>query len=297
MTEPLIAGFDHAMMAVRDLDEASRKYRELGFDVVPGGRHPGRGTHNTIMRFGWGFIELIAIHDPEERSRLGAQGEGLTNFLKERDGGWVDVILETHALDSLAARLVDAGINAGSPFPLGRVRPDGLVTKNRILPTGPISTRHLYPGVIEWEQPDPERLSPERQDAHTNGATEVVAVAIITDDLSSAREFYTEVLGLSAGPEEFVEELGARRIRCIAGKLVIDLLASEGPGLVQTAFAEIGEGLFELRLRVNDLTRSRTRLAEAGVAAQSAPGVSESLLLPEDRTIGARIVLVSEPGR
>lgn len=41
----LVDGFDHAMIAVRDLSEATRKYSGLGFEVVvPGGRHPGRGT-------------------------------------------------------------------------------------------------------------------------------------------------------------------------------------------------------------------------------------------------------------
>ncbi|MGH9845501.1 MAG: VOC family protein [Blastocatellia bacterium] len=293
MGKSLIAGFDHAMIAVRDLDEASRKYRALGFDVVPGGRHPGRGTHNTLMRFGWGFVELIAIHDPEERARLGPQGEGLTNFLKAREGGWVDVILETQALDQLAERLKAAGAEVGTPFPLGRVRPDGLVTKNRILPTGPISTRHLYPGIIEWEQPDPERLTPERQGAHANGATEVVAVAIIVDDLNAARRAYAEVLGLPAGAEELVAELGARRIRCMAGSLAIDLLAAAGPGVVESALAAIGEGLFEMRLRAKDLAQSRAWLAEAGVASQPAPGVPGGWLLPDECTASARIVLIA----
>lgn len=292
MGKSMIAGFDHAMIAVRDLDEASRKYRNFGFDVVPGGRHPGRGTHNTLMRFGWGFIELIAIHDPDERAQLGPEGEGLTNFLKAREGGWVDVILETHATDQLAERLKAAGVEVGTPFPLGRVRPDGLVTKNRILPTGPISTRHLYPGIIEWEQPDPERLTPERQGAHANGATEIVAVAIIVDDLNAARRAYAEILGLTADAEGFVAELGARRIRCKAGSLTIDLLAAAGPGVVESALAEIGEGLFELRLRVKDLAQSRGWLADAGAAAQPAPGVPGSILLPEESAVGARIVLV-----
>ncbi|MGH9843523.1 MAG: VOC family protein [Blastocatellia bacterium] len=292
MGKKMIASFDHAMIAVRDLDEASRKYRALGFDVVPGGRHPGRGTHNTLLRFGWGFIELIAIHDPEERARIGPQGEGLTNFLKAREGGWVDVILETHATDQLAERLKTAGVEVGTPFPLGRVRPDGLVTKNRILPTGPISTRHLYPGIIEWEQPDPERLAPERQGAHANGATEVVAVAIIVDDLKAARRAYAEVLRLPADAEEFVAELGARRVRCMAGSLAIDLLAAAGPGVVESALAALGEGLFELRLRAKNIAHSCAWFAETGTALQPAQGVPGGWLLPEESTVGARIVLV-----
>lgn len=288
----LIKGFDHAMIAVRDLDEASCKYRRLGFDVVIGGRHPGRGTHNTLIRFGWGFIELIAIHDPDERARLGKEGEGLTNFLKAGEG-FVDVILETQGMDELASRLARAGADVGTPFPLGRVRPDGFVTKNRILPTGPISTRHVYPGIIEWEKPDPERLAPETQTAHANGAIEVVGVAIIVNDLNAARNAYAEVLGLPASIEEFVEELGARRVRCTAGPLVIDLLTAAGPGLVQSALSAIGEGLFELHLRVTEIAKTRAFLGASGIMLKTASGVADGWVLPEEETVGARLVLVA----
>ncbi len=288
----MIKGFDHAMIAVRDLDKASRKYRRLGFEVVAGGRHPGRGTHNTLMRFGWGFIELIAIHDPGERARLGREGEGLTNFLKAGEG-FVDVILETEEMDELANRLSNAGLKVGKPFPLGRVRPDGFVTKNRILPTGPISTRHFFPGIIEWEKPDPERLTPAAQTPHNNGASQVVGVAIIVSELAAARKAYVEVLGLPARAEEFVAELNARRVHCLAGSLGIDLLGGAGPGVVQSALESIGEGLFEVHIRVKDIEQSRACLEQTGIELEPAPGVRKGLLLPENSTAGARFVLIN----
>lgn len=288
----LIAGFDHAMIAVRDLDEACRGYRALGFEVVAGGRHPGRGTENALIRFGWGFIELITIRDPKERALLGKEGEGLSRFLKQHEGGLVDVILETRALDRLVRRFEEASVPIGKPFPLGRVRPDGFVTRNRILPTGPVSTRHLYPGIIEWEKPDPERLSPERQPGHPNGVKEVAAVSIIVDDLTAARTAYCDVLGFRADAEEAEPELGARRLRCTAGALSIDLLAADGPGVVESALAAIGEGLFEVHLRVADVAQTRSVLAASGVEAVAAPGVPRGLVLPEKDTSGARLVLV-----
>ncbi|MGH8210949.1 MAG: VOC family protein [Steroidobacteraceae bacterium] len=292
MGKSMIDGFDHVMIAVRDLDETSRKYRQLGFEVVPGGRHPGFGTHNALVRLGWDFLELIAIRDPQERALLGPRGAGLTHFLKARQGGFVDVILETHATDQLAERLAAAGVNFGAPFSLGRVRPDGLATKNRILPTGPGSRRQLYPSLIEWEQPDPERLSPEGQAPHANGAIKAAAIAIIVDDLNAAKRAYVEVLGLPVSEEEFVAELSARRLRCTAGSLTIDLLAAAGTGVVQSTLAAMGEGLFEVRLRVKDLARSRSWLTQAGLAPRPAPGVPGGWLLPEESTVGARLVLV-----
>lgn len=58
---------DHLVVAVRDLDEAARRYREeLGLDSAPGGRHPGWGTGNRIVPLGDDYVELIALIDADE---------------------------------------------------------------------------------------------------------------------------------------------------------------------------------------------------------------------------------------
>ena len=36
---------DHVMICVPDLDAGIAQYRKLGFDMHPGGVHPGKGTH------------------------------------------------------------------------------------------------------------------------------------------------------------------------------------------------------------------------------------------------------------
>jgi len=39
---------DHLMICVPDLEQGAAQYRRLGFNVQPGGTHPGKGTHNAI---------------------------------------------------------------------------------------------------------------------------------------------------------------------------------------------------------------------------------------------------------
>ena len=39
---------DHVMICVPELTQAVEQYRKLGFNIYPGGAHPGRGTHNAI---------------------------------------------------------------------------------------------------------------------------------------------------------------------------------------------------------------------------------------------------------
>lgn len=58
---------DHVLIATADLDaEAARISSELGWAVKGGGRHEGHGTHNRIVPLGGGYLELIAVADPDE---------------------------------------------------------------------------------------------------------------------------------------------------------------------------------------------------------------------------------------
>jgi catechol 2,3-dioxygenase-like lactoylglutathione lyase family enzyme len=79
---------DHVIYATRDLDAAAARVEsELGLSIVQGGRHDGHGTHNRIVPLGNGYLELMAIADPDEaagspiggalQERLSDQGDGL----------------------------------------------------------------------------------------------------------------------------------------------------------------------------------------------------------------------------
>jgi Glyoxalase-like domain len=79
---------DHVILATADLDAAARRLeREHGLSAVGGGRHEGLGTHNRIVPLGGGYLELLAVADPEEAARsdlgravtgrIAAAGDGL----------------------------------------------------------------------------------------------------------------------------------------------------------------------------------------------------------------------------
>ena len=61
---------DHIVIAVQDLERTIADYQSLGFNVLRGGEHPGRSTHNALVVFADGaYFELIAWRAaaPEER--------------------------------------------------------------------------------------------------------------------------------------------------------------------------------------------------------------------------------------
>lgn len=82
---------DHVIYATADLDAAAARVEaELGLVAVAGGRHEGLGTHNRIVPLGRGYLELLAVADPEEaasselgravHARIAAEGDGLLGW-------------------------------------------------------------------------------------------------------------------------------------------------------------------------------------------------------------------------
>ena len=139
---------DHVIYATRDLDEAAARIeRELGVSVVAGGRHVGLGTHNRIVPLGNGYLELLAICDPDEaaRSALGSAlqarikdfGDGLMGWavavddvkpVAKRLGTWVSTI----AREGLSAQLTGLLESMREPFlPFFVARDPGVLDPGR----------------------------------------------------------------------------------------------------------------------------------------------------------------------
>jgi len=130
---------DHVIYATADLDEAAARVEsELGLSVVPGGRHEGHGTHNRIVPLGGGYLELMAVADPNEaadspmgsavQARLSEQGDGLFAWVIVLDGveqfadrlGLPVITVAREGLSARVAGLDEALRNPVLPFFLER---------------------------------------------------------------------------------------------------------------------------------------------------------------------------------
>jgi catechol 2,3-dioxygenase-like lactoylglutathione lyase family enzyme len=97
---------DHVVYGAGDLDRAAALVRDsLGLTVVGGGRHAGLGTHNRIVPLGDGYLELLAVADPQEAAGnpFGAQ---LQRRLAEAGDGLLGWAVEVDDVGSIADRLV-----------------------------------------------------------------------------------------------------------------------------------------------------------------------------------------------
>jgi catechol 2,3-dioxygenase-like lactoylglutathione lyase family enzyme len=98
----MITSIDHVVILVEDLDEGVRQYRDLGFTVTPGGKHP-RFTHNALVSFDDGsYLELIAFWETADPAQ-DAEMHRWQNHLAHR-GGLIDYAIALAPLeDDLAA--------------------------------------------------------------------------------------------------------------------------------------------------------------------------------------------------
>lgn len=261
--------FDHAVIAVRDLDAGIKQYQRLGFDVQPGGRHTGRGTHNALFRFGLDYVELLAVYDEHEASAMNAIGNGLTDALKGHDSALVGYALATRTIEQDAGRFRGTGTELPRPNPMARKRPDGQQLAWRTLAPGSISWNRPWPFLIQWDMPDEQRLKIDLPGTHRNGATHWVQIAVAVHDLPSALAVYQQQLGLETIKRDTDED--AYHATFSIGTAIIDLFAPNGDGRVQQILTEKGEGPFTLTFSVNNLDQTRTFLEEQGIKFHEEP--------------------------
>jgi Glyoxalase-like domain len=135
---------DHAVYAVRDLDEAARKLLEgYGLESVPGGHHPQWGTANRIAPLGRDYVELISVVDAQA---AGASHLGRTLMALTADGDrWFSVCLADPDIERTAARL-GLQVEPGS-----RTRPDGSVVSWRGAGIDAPSRPPWLPFFIDWQ--------------------------------------------------------------------------------------------------------------------------------------------------
>jgi len=214
----MIRGIDHLVIAVKDVEAATRAYGELGFTVVPGGRHPV-GTYNTLIAFADGsYIELIGFYrdNPEHRWWTALQ----------QGGGLVDYCLQTDDLMGDTRAFRDAGVDIADPVSQSRVRPDGYQLRWVFsLARGP--HRGVGPFLINDETPREERVP--REQTHPNGVTGIGAVRIATRDLAAVSGWYRKATG-QPGTAITSTETGGAGTRFMAGPHALELLAPAQPG-------------------------------------------------------------------
>lgn len=239
----MISRFDHAVIAVPNIETAIEAYSAIGFEVAAGGRHPSLGTRNAIVRFGLDYLELIAVEDADQARARGSFGAELADFL-DKATGLVGFVLASAKLEDEAEGLARIELAHEGPFAMDRERPDGRVLAWRLVVPGLSPWRKPWPFLIQWETPDADRLSWDPIGHHPNGATGISGIELLIDDIDAAETLYEKGLGLSPSDDSM-------HAYTIDG-FNLQLSEPTDPGMIDE-LERWGPGPYRLHLRAPDL--------------------------------------------
>lgn len=246
-------GLDHVIVVVRDLEKATRDYKEvLGFTDSRGGEFPG-GLRTRAFKFESTYIELMSV-DPSQAP----PEDELVRLLKEREGGYalgLSVSSAQQTADALRARNFDVIGPVGSPV---------IAEGSKDVQAAPWQTVAITNPVLPFEPIFFIQYAPREarsiESAHPNTAADLHSVWIAVKDLETATRGY-ESLGLMRGRKRRVPQLEAKGREIGAGQGMILLLqAADTKGPLAPYVAQQGEGVVGMSIEVRDLQVARSLL-------------------------------------
>lgn len=231
---------DHVVIAVSDLAAATGDYRKLGFTVVEGGEHPGRGSHNALVVFADGaYFELIAFQRPDPEFRW-------WRVLQAAGPGFVDFALLPNAIEADVEAAQLRGLDIETPVPGGRATPQGDHLAWKMARSPKSDVPFLCGDITPRKLRVPEGAVRE----HANGAVGVSALTIAVRNLRESADRTAALLGVQARGSQTVPGLGLDlAIFEIGATRLVLAAATESGGPIHRHLEARGEGPFAVSLR------------------------------------------------
>lgn len=191
---------DHVMICVPELAAGIAQFRKLGFNMQPGGVHPGKGTHNAIAFNEDDYIELLALFDRAEYERaspsLRRDDGGLPAFIAA-GGGIRYIVIQSDDLAADVAAMRARGVEVSDILPGSRRTPDGVELRWKAAVLGAANPLPLF--FIEHETPVAmRRTQVPGGNAHPNKVQRLERAYIVTPDAKRTAAEYAKVLGMPA---------------------------------------------------------------------------------------------------
>jgi hypothetical protein len=191
---------DHLVLAVRDLEAARQTYGRMGFTLTPVAHHPF-GTKNSLVQFGSGFLELLAVDDPGliEEPDEGRYSFAAFNrdYLGEHEGLSMLVLRSTDPAADRAA-FEAGGLPVYEPFGFERIAtgPDGAERKVAFDLTFTSDARvRGAAGFFTCQNRYPENFWRAEFQSHANGAGKIASAVFVSRDPADFHIFFTVFTG------------------------------------------------------------------------------------------------------
>src|SRR3989440_9927045 len=277
-----IAGIDHVIVAVRDLERARIGWTRLGFTLTPRGRHLGQGTANYCVMFGRDYLELLGVAEADEYAAR------LQEFLARREGAMALAFAPDGPPEAVAAALATLGLHPGEPRALGRQLelPEGTVVPRFSLVTLPPEGT---PGLdcFLCGQLTPELMRRPEWLAHPNGVTGLRSIHILVQETAPLLPAYDRLFGMhEVTTTDAVASVQAGPYRLLFS--TPDDFATMHPGIdLDPDFPLPGIAALELAIAHRDATADY--LAQWQIAYDEMPG--GSIAIPAEEANGTVLFL------
>jgi catechol 2,3-dioxygenase-like lactoylglutathione lyase family enzyme len=258
---------DHVMICVPDLDRGIDAYRRIGFDVHPGGVHPGRGTHNAIAFLQEDYLELLSVRDRDEHARAaavpGSPDAGLADALAG-GGEFRAVAVQSDDLAGDVAAMRRRGADVSDAGEGGRRTPAGQELRWRVATLGPRNPLPIF--FIQHLTPlEERRRQAPRAGGHPNGALRADRVYIAVPDVARAVSTYSRVLGMPGPPVQRGAVIKADMAVFDLGPTGLTVAQPAEPGPAAEALARRGPGPFQVLYRTSGMDAAARWMADHGV--------------------------------
>ena len=261
----MLDSIDHVIIAVKDLDEASKNYEMiLGSAPVWKGEHKEFGTKNTLFNFQNTYLELLAaggegIGADLIKYTLANSGEGLNGIVF----GTSDMNKFRTTMQKNSFDLADASPCEGINFETGEKR----TWINQFLV--PELSRDLFSFIIQHTGGKLAKVN-KYSDSSAHRLDHVV---VSTNDAEGFIKTYRDIFNIRLALDKFVEHWQKRMLFFRLNKTTIEVIEEKNQN-------DAIDKLWGLAWNVNDLALCRERLIKLGVdATEIKKGVKEDTLV------------------
>ena len=283
---------DHLMICVPDLARGMEQYRRMGFNVQPGGAHPGKGTHNAIAFNDEEYLEILAVRDPAEYAAASSWGGGLPAFIAA-GGGIRYAVLQSDDLAADVAAMRARGVDVSDAMDGSRRTPDGKELKWKAAVLGPKNLLPIF--FIQHLTPLAERRKLAGAADHPNGVRFLERTYIVVQDLEASVAAYSKVLGVSE-PRMYKGTVIMSHMAVFQfGPAGLTIAHPYAPGPASDALERRGEGPFQALYRTTSMGAAARWIEKHGMPPP-ARGVRDTgehaMLVPPGEACGAYIGFV-----
>ena len=257
----MITHIDHITIGVADLAQGVAQYQKLGFNVLPGGVHTGRGTHNAVAWNGEEYIELLAIRDVAEYRAASASGGEFEKFIAA-GGGIRSIALASDDLAADVAGMRSRGIDVGDPVEGSRRTPEGVDLRWKLAMLVGANTLPIF--FIEHLTPLAQRR-PAAAGAHHNAVTGLERAYIVVENAEDAAANCAKILDMDVPKLQKGTVIMSNMAIFQLGQTGLGIVTPYADGPAASALHQRGPGAFQALYRTTSMGAAARWMAAQGL--------------------------------